>query len=72
MPSREIENPIVNGPYDKPARHFRFDDEGITSEIVDKRRLSICGLAKEKGSNSSSIPNGRGPHGMRFVSCGPA
>jgi type III restriction enzyme len=32
-----IENPILNSPFDAPAKHFRFDDEGITNEIVDKR-----------------------------------
>ncbi|MCX7428144.1 MAG: hypothetical protein NTW96_21250 [Planctomycetia bacterium] len=35
-----IENPILNSPFDEPARHFRFDDEGITNEIVDQRRIS--------------------------------
>jgi type III restriction enzyme len=35
-----IENPILNAPYDRPSRHFRFDDEGITSDIVEKRRRS--------------------------------
>lgn len=24
-----IENPTLNAPYSVPARHFRFDDEGI-------------------------------------------
>jgi type III restriction enzyme len=53
MSSREIENPIVNGPYDEPTRHFRFDDEGITSEIVNGRRISAYFLPvpqpKKKG-----------------------
>lgn len=35
-----IENPVLNSPYDEPRRHFRFDDEGITSEIVEERRIS--------------------------------
>ncbi len=35
-----IENSIVNAPFDEPARHFRFDDEGITSEVVEGRRES--------------------------------
>jgi hypothetical protein len=29
-----IENPVLNSPYKEPTRHFRFSDEGITSEIV--------------------------------------
>ena len=35
-----IENPILNSPYDEPARHFRFSDEGITDDIVEARRIS--------------------------------
>ncbi len=35
-----IENPIINSPFEEPARHFRFDDEGITNEIVTQRRVS--------------------------------
>lgn len=36
----QIENPVINGPFDEPARHFRFDDDGITDEIVAERRPS--------------------------------
>lgn len=35
-----IENPIINSPFDEPRRHFRFSDEGITSDIADGRRVS--------------------------------
>ncbi len=35
-----IENPIINSPFEEPARHFRFTDEGITDEIIDGRRIS--------------------------------
>jgi len=35
-----IDNPILNSPFDAPTRHFKFDDEGITSEVVDGRRPS--------------------------------
>lgn len=35
-----ITNPVINGPYDEPRRHFRFDDDGITDEIVEGRRRS--------------------------------
>src|SRR3970040_927924 len=35
-----IENPILNPPFEAPLRHFRFDDEGITNDIVEKRRRS--------------------------------
>jgi len=35
-----IENPVLNSPYEEPTRHFRFDEEGITDEIVGERRVS--------------------------------
>ena len=35
-----IENPIINSPYLAPSRYFRFDDDGITNELVDGRRPS--------------------------------
>jgi type III restriction enzyme len=35
-----IDNPILNSPYREPTRHFRFDEEGITDEIVEARRRS--------------------------------
>lgn len=35
-----IENPVINSPFQEPVRHFRFDDDGITNEIVEFRRVS--------------------------------
>jgi type III restriction enzyme len=35
-----IDNPVLNSPYSEPTRHFRFDEEGITKEIVEERRVS--------------------------------
>jgi type III restriction enzyme len=35
-----IENPILNSPFDEPRRHFRFDENGITDQIVAERRAS--------------------------------
>ena len=35
-----IENPILNSPFAEPNRHFRFDEEGITNEVVEGRRVS--------------------------------
>lgn len=40
MPDIVIENPILNSPFVEPTRHFRFDDDGITNEVVDERRIS--------------------------------
>ncbi len=35
-----IENPVLNSPFIEPLRHFKFDEDGITNEIVDERRPS--------------------------------
>ena len=35
-----IENPVINSAFTEPRRHFKFDDDGITSEIVETRRPS--------------------------------
>src|SRR5215217_8995971 len=49
-----IENPVINSPFREPERHFRFSDEGITSEIVESRRVSSYFIPipkpKKKGS----------------------
>ena len=37
-----IENPILNSPFQEPARHFAFDERGvITGAILDGRRRSV-------------------------------
>ena len=43
-----IENPILNSPFFEPDRHFKFTDEGISNEIVDRRRYRQP-VANEKG-----------------------
>ncbi len=35
-----IENPVINSAFAEPSRHFEFDADGITDEIVVSRRLS--------------------------------
>ena len=35
-----IENPVINSPFAEPRRHYRFDDGGITDDIVCERRPS--------------------------------
>ncbi len=41
MPEGSIENPILNGPYEAPTRHFEIANEGgITGEILMGRRPS--------------------------------
>ncbi len=52
-----IENPILNSPFDVPARHFKFDDTGIANEEVAGRRPSSYFIPiaspKKKGKQSS-------------------
>lgn len=35
-----IEDPVLNCPYDEPDRRFRFTEDGITSEVVQRRRTT--------------------------------
>ncbi len=53
MPDVVIDNPILNSPFVEPTRHFRFDDDGITSDVVAGRRVSSYFVpipaAKKKG-----------------------
>ena len=48
-----IENPIINSPFAEPTRHFRFDEEGITNEIIEARRVSqyFVPIAKPRKKN---------------------
>ncbi len=50
-----IENPILNSPFLEPTRHFRFDDDGITSDVIAGRRVSSYFVpipaAKKKGKS---------------------
>jgi type III restriction enzyme len=51
-----IQNPVINSAFREPDRHFRFDDEGITSDVVDGRRTSSYFVpipaSKKKGASS--------------------
>jgi len=40
MADQTIENPIINSPFVEPSRQFIFSDDGITNEIILKRRNS--------------------------------
>lgn len=54
-----IDNPILNSPFSEPSRHFKFSDEGITSEIVEARRPSsyFIPIARAKKSgNQLALP----------------
>jgi type III restriction enzyme len=45
-----IENPVLNSPFEAPARHFKFTEDGITNEILEARRSSsyFIPIAKPK------------------------
>jgi len=51
-----IENPILNSPFQAPARHFRFNNDGITTDIEEKRRASAFFMpiahARKKGEQA--------------------
>lgn len=48
-----IENPIINSAFAEPRQHFRFDSEGITSDIIESRRSShyFIPIAQPKKKN---------------------
>ena len=52
-----IENPIINSPFEEPTRHFKFDDEGITNQQVDGRRISsyFVPIAKPKKKGAKQL-----------------
>ena len=40
MKQVSIDNPVINSPFSEPERHFKFDNQRITEEIVPTRRQS--------------------------------
>lgn len=40
MPDAVIDNPILNSPFEEPSRHWKFERDGITNEVVEGRRVS--------------------------------
>ncbi len=50
-----IENPVLNSPYSEPTRHFKFDEEGITNEIVQQRRISAYFVPVARPCESASV-----------------
>jgi len=56
VPQVTIENPILNSAFEAPGRHFRFDNEGITTDIEAKRRASAFFMpiarARKKGEQA--------------------
>ena len=40
MSTINIDNPVINSPFEEPKRHFKFNVRGITEEIANGRRRS--------------------------------
>ncbi|HEX4792852.1 MAG TPA: DEAD/DEAH box helicase family protein [Humisphaera sp.] len=49
-----IENPVINSPFEEPRRHFEFDDDGITDQIISARRPSSYFIPIAKPRKKSS------------------
>ena len=54
-----IENPILNSPFEMPRRHFKFDKDKITDQIVEGRRASsyFVPIASPKKKGKQSDPD---------------
>lgn len=52
-----IDQPIINSPFVTPARHYKFDDQGITNTIIHGRRPSsyFVPIAKPRAKSSEQI-----------------
>ena len=65
-----IENPVINSPFSEPQRHFKFDEGGITDQIVEKRRQSEYFIPipkpKRKQTNQALIDFGEAWTGDRL------
>ena len=52
-----IENPVINSPFRQPTHHFRFAEDGITSDVVDCRRSRAhfvpIGSARKRGGQQT-------------------
>jgi type III restriction enzyme len=67
---RRIENPIINSPFAMPDRHFRFDDDGITDDVVEGRRPSQYFMpipASKKRTKAQQVLLDEGPTADRIV-----
>ena len=63
-----IENPVINSPFSEPQHHFKFDEGGITDEIVERRRQSeyFIPIPKPKSSQQIEFDFGEGLTGNRL------
>ena len=62
--AESLDNPILNGPYDPPARHFELGPDGPTGTVVDGRRLSESFIPvppSRKKAEQQALDSGRSP-----------
>ena len=55
MPQVIIKNPVINSPYSEPERHFKFNESGITNEIVPTRRQSEYFIPIPKARTGNAV-----------------
>jgi type III restriction enzyme len=56
--AENIENPIINAPYDPPAQHFQLGSDGPTGTVLDGRRPSESFIpvpASKKGKEQQAL-----------------
>src|SRR4051794_3556879 len=54
----QLGNPVLNGPYDPPQRHFEVGPEGPTGEVLPGRRRSESWVpipATRKGKTTAAV-----------------
>lgn len=49
-----IEDPVLNSPFLEPDRHFKFTEEGITGDIIHRRRTSAYFIPVPRPRNRRS------------------
>ena len=54
-----IEIPVLNSPFEVPARHFKFTEDGIASEIVESHQITklVPGFPMTKQRNREEVVN---------------
>jgi len=65
-----LENPILNSPYEPPARHFVLGPHGPTGEIREGRRLSESFIPIPTGRRSRGPVEGEGQVALDFDATG--
>lgn len=68
-----LDNPILNSPFAEPSRHWRFDEDGITDDVVGERRESAYFMpipaARRRGGQKSFATEWTGDriHASTFI-----